>query len=140
MSRFMLDTNICVELLRGRAAAVFGRLRQLPVDDVAISGITLAELQYGVAKSARPSRHATLLSHFCAPVAILPFDSRAAEVYGEVRVALERKGTPIGPLDTLIAAHAMSRGMTLVTQLSQMIVISRRWRIFLHGNAGDFGR
>lgn len=111
----MLDTNICVELIRGRAPRVFHHLRQHRVDEVAISSITLAELQYGVAKSARPARHAVLLAEFCAPLAVLPFDDQAAEAYGQVRAALEGEGTPIGPLDTLIAAHALSLGVTLVT-------------------------
>jgi tRNA(fMet)-specific endonuclease VapC len=111
----MLDTNICVELLRGRAVRVFERLRKQRMDDVAISSITLAELQFGVAKSARPARNAVLLAEFCAPLAILPFDGRAAEIYGGVRRALEQNGTPIGPLDTLIAAHALALGLTLVT-------------------------
>ncbi len=62
-----------------------------------------------------PARNAVLLAEFCAPLEILPFDSRAAETYGSVRKALERDGTPIGPLDTLIASHAMSLAMTLVT-------------------------
>jgi tRNA(fMet)-specific endonuclease VapC len=111
----MLDTNICVELLRGRAMGVFERLRKLRADDVTISSVTLAELQYGVAKSARAARNAGLLAQFCAPLAILPFDGQAAEIYGSVRMALERIGTPVGPLDTLIAAHAITLGMTLVT-------------------------
>jgi tRNA(fMet)-specific endonuclease VapC len=111
----MLDTNICVELIRGRAARVFDRLRQHRVDAVAISSITLAELQYGVSKSARSARNAVLLAKFCAPLAIVPFDNQAAESYGSVRVSLEQTGKPIGPLDTLIAAHAMALDMTLVT-------------------------
>jgi tRNA(fMet)-specific endonuclease VapC len=113
--RFMLDTNVCVELLRGRAPALFQRLRRYEPDDVGLSSITLAELQYGVAKSARPDHNATLLAQFCAPLAILPFDSPAAEAYGTVRAALERSGTPIGPLDTLIAAHALALNLTLLT-------------------------
>ncbi len=111
----MLDTNICIALIRGRAPRVFDRLRQYPVDAVAISSITLAELQYGVAKSARPAQNSVLLAGFCAPLAILPFDNQAAETYGAVRAALERAGTPIGPLDTLIAAHALTLDLTLVT-------------------------
>jgi tRNA(fMet)-specific endonuclease VapC len=111
----MLDTNICVELIRGRAGRVFQRLRRHRVDEVAISSITLAELQYGVAKSARPEHHALLLAEFCAPLSIPPFDDRATEIYGQTRAALEREGTPIGPLDTLIAAHALSLGATLIT-------------------------
>lgn len=115
MTRYLLDTNICVELLRGRAVQAFEKLKHCRVDEVGISSITLAELQYGVAKTARPARHTALLAEFCAPLAILPFDSRAAEVYGAVRTTLERAGTPIGPLDTLIAAHALSLGITIVT-------------------------
>jgi tRNA(fMet)-specific endonuclease VapC len=111
----MLDTNVCVELIRGRAPGVFDRLRRHRVDEVAMSSITLAELQYGVAKSARPGGNAVLLVEFCAPLALLDFDSRAAETYGIMRATLERAGTPIGPLDSLIAAHALSLGVTLVT-------------------------
>jgi tRNA(fMet)-specific endonuclease VapC len=113
--RYLLDTNICVELIRGRAPAVFARLRRVAVDAVGISSITLAELQYGVAKSSNPARHEVLLTEFLAPLAVLPFDQLAAVSYGEVRAALERAGTPIGPLDTLIAGHALSREVTLVT-------------------------
>ena len=115
MTRFLLDTDVCVELLRGRAPHLFERLRRFEIDDIAISSITLAELQYGVAKSARPARHELLLAEFCAPLAILPFDSIAAETYGRVRAGLERAGTSIGPLDTLIAAYAISLHLTLVT-------------------------
>jgi tRNA(fMet)-specific endonuclease VapC len=115
MPRFMLDTSICVELLRGRAPAVLARMRSLDVDEVTISSITLAELQYGVAKSANPARHEVLLAEFCAPLDILPFDALAAETYGRTRTAIERNGTPIGPLDALIASHALSLHVTLVT-------------------------
>lgn len=115
MIRFLLDTNVCVELIRGRADQVFRRLQQHTVDEIGISSITLAELQYGVAKSARPGRNAMLLAKFCAPLAILPLDNAAAEAYGAVRAELERHGKPIGPLDTLIAAHALSLGVTLIT-------------------------
>lgn len=85
------------------------------MEDVAISAITLAELQYGAAKSTRPTHHAALLAEFCAPLTILPFDHLAVEVYGQLRATLEQAGTPIGPLDTQIAAHALSEHMILVT-------------------------
>jgi tRNA(fMet)-specific endonuclease VapC len=111
----MLDTNICVELLRGRAHKVFERLRRLRADEAAISCITLAELQYGVQRSSDPGRHTGLLAAFLAPLAILPFDQLAAESYGRVRADLAARGRPIGPLDTLIAAHALSVGATLIT-------------------------
>lgn len=113
--QFMLDTSICFELLRGRGQRVYARLRDFDADDISISSLTLAELQYGVAKTARPAHHQVLLAQFCAPLAILPFDNLAAEAYGEVRARLERAGTPIGALDTLIAAHALSRQLTVVT-------------------------
>ena len=115
MTRFMLDTNVCVDILRSHAADLFNRLRQFQIDEIAVSSITFAELQYGAAKSARPGRHQVLLAQFCAPLAILPFDNLAAESYGRVRTTLERAGTAIGPLDTLIASHALSLDVTLVT-------------------------
>ena len=115
MTRFMLDTDTCIELIRGQTPRHFQRLRTHPPDAVGMSAITLAELQCGVAKSSRPAHHATLLAEFCAPLAILPFEGSAAETYGSVRANLERAGTPIGPLDTLIAAHALSLQITLVT-------------------------
>jgi tRNA(fMet)-specific endonuclease VapC len=113
--RFMLDTHLCIDLMRGKSAAAFKRLRTLGVDEAGISTITLAELRYGAAKSARPAHHEALIIAFCAPLAIAPFDARASETYGNVRAALEAAGTPIGPLDTLIAAHALSVGATIVT-------------------------
>ena len=112
---YMLDTSICIPLLRGTAPALLQRMRQVPPDDVTISSITFAELQYGVARSARPAVQRDLLMRFCAPLAILPFDGAAAEAYGHVRAMLGRAGTPIGPLDTLIASHARSLGMTVIT-------------------------
>jgi len=113
--RCLLDTNICVELIRGRAPQVFNRLRQYPADAVALSSVTLAELEYGVARSPRPTHHAGLLAQFLAPLMVLSFDHRAASTYGRLRHALEQSGHPIGPLDTLIAAHALSLDVTLIT-------------------------
>lgn len=115
MKRYLLDTDICIDLLRGRAPGVFEHLRRRRIDQVAISSITLAELQYGVQKSNRPEYHQTLLIEFCAPLAIEPFDDVAAEAYGQVRADLERRGVGIGPMDTLIAAHAIRLNATLVT-------------------------
>jgi len=113
--RFLLDTNICIELARGRAPAVFARLRRRKIGTIGISAITLAELLYGVAKSRDPARNTVALAHFCAPLEICPFDHEASSSYGEVRTGLDRAGTPIGPLDTLIAAHAVALGATVVT-------------------------
>jgi len=113
--RFMLDTNLCIDLMRGKAAAAFSRLRKLPVDVAGVSTITLAELRYGASKSARRAHHESMIVAFCAPLALMTFDARAAEAYGELRATLERAGTPIGPLDMLIAAHAVALGATLLT-------------------------
>ncbi len=115
MIRCLLDTNICVELIRGRAPQVFNRLRQYSTDSVAISSVTLSELEYGVARSPRPAYHAGLLAQFLAPVMVLPFDHVAASTYGRLRHTLEQSGHPIGPLDTLIAAHALALEVTLIT-------------------------
>jgi len=93
---------------------VLARLRLLDVDEVAISGITMAELQYGVAKSADPVTYETLLAQFCSPFDGLLFDTLAAETCGRMRTAIEHHGTPIGPLESLTASRALSVGVTLL--------------------------
>jgi tRNA(fMet)-specific endonuclease VapC len=113
--QYVLDTNACIELIRQRSQRVLSRLQQCAPGSVGISSITLAELYYGVARSSDPQRNLLALTQFCAPIEILPFDDRAAAVYGTVRQSLEQKGTKAGPLDTLIAAHSLSEGATLVT-------------------------
>ena len=113
--RFMLDTNICIELIRKRSPSILRNLLLLKADDVCISSITLSELEYGVAKSISPDRNRAALLEFMAPVEVEPFTDSCAAVYGCVRAHLETKGTPIGALDTLIASHALSLGVTLVT-------------------------
>ena len=114
MIRYMLDTNVCVDLLRGRNRGIV-RYIERHADELAISTIVVAELQHGVFKSNNPTRHLNILANFFAPFEILPFDELAAGTYGRVRSSLERVGTPIGPLDTLIAAHALSLDCTMVT-------------------------
>ena len=113
--RFMLDTNLCIDLMRGKSAAAFKRLRALDADEAGISTITLAELRYGASKSSRTAYHESLIAVLCAPLEIAVFDDQAAEIYGSIRAALEASGTPIGPLDTLLAAHALALRATLVT-------------------------
>ena len=115
MIRYLLDTDICIEIIRGRSAAPLANLRRHRIGSVAISSITLAELQYGVARSRDPQRNRIALIHFLAPLEVLPFDQHAADAYGEFRADLERAGGPIGPLDTLIAAQALAEKLTLVT-------------------------
>lgn len=112
---WLLDTNICIYLIKRKPERVLRRLRALDISTVGVSSITVAELQYGVAKSARPEQNALALAALLAPLDILAFDDDAAAVYGAVRAALERAGTPIGSMDLLIAAHALALGRTVVT-------------------------
>jgi tRNA(fMet)-specific endonuclease VapC len=112
---YLLDTNACIEMIRGRSHRVISRLKQCAPGSVGISSITLGELYYGVERSSNPQRNLLALAQFCAPIEILPFDDRAAAVYGRVRQELEQSGFPAGPLDTLIAAHTLSEGTILVT-------------------------
>jgi len=115
MTRFLLDTSICIEVIRKRGGKVLERIRQCAIGDAGISAITLAELGHGVAKSVQPERNRLALNLFCAPLEILPFDDAAAGVYGHIRADLERRGQCIGPMDLLIAAHALSANVTLAT-------------------------
>ena len=113
--RYMLDTNICIYVIKHKPESVFRKLKKIKPEDVCISSITYAELAYGVEKSAQPERNRLALSMMLSSIEIVAFDDAAADEYGEIRSGLERKGTPIGSLDMLIAAHARSLGCTLVT-------------------------
>jgi tRNA(fMet)-specific endonuclease VapC len=111
----MLDTNICIYIIKKKPDQVIERLRHTRVPDVGVSSITLSELEYGAAKSARPEQNKLAIVEFLAPLEILPYDDMAAQEYGKVRVYLEKQGTPIGSMDMLIAAHALSLNCILVT-------------------------
>lgn len=113
--KYMLDTNICVYIIKKRPERVLDHLKEKMEDGLTISSITLAELEHGVHASARPEKNALALYQFLSITEILPFDDEAAAEYGKVRAMLQQKGTPIGPLDTLIAAHAKSRRLIIVT-------------------------
>ena len=115
MIRYILDTNICVELIRGRGKNILKKLRKCQVGDAGISTITLAELEYGVEKSIKPEQNRIALTEFCAPLEIVSFDDEAAGVYGRIRAKLERIGKIIGSLDMLIAAHAIAEDAVLIT-------------------------
>jgi tRNA(fMet)-specific endonuclease VapC len=112
---FVLDTNICIYLIKARPPEVLEHLRATPVARMALSAVTVAELMYGVEKSMHPARNREALAALLAPLRVEPFDDRASEVYGRVRAELERQGNPIGALDTMIAAHALALNATLVT-------------------------
>jgi len=113
--KYLLDTNICILLIRQKSQAVLQRLTRLPLTDVAVSAITVAELRYGVAQSRYVAQNQHALDYFLLPLTILPFDEKDAMTYGEIRAFLEAQGTPIGAIDTLLAAQAVSRRLILVT-------------------------
>ena len=114
---YLLDTDACIYLINRRAGheRLLSHVEKLEYGDVLISSITAAELEYGIAKSKRGADNRNRFALFIARFEIAPFDERAAAAYGPLRAALEIGGTPIGPLDTLIAAHALSLGATLIT-------------------------
>ena len=113
--KYMLDTNICIYLIKQKPPQLLRKFAELSFGDVGVSVITVAELQYGVQKSQYPEQNQQALGQFLIPLTIVDFDHYAAVAYGAIRAALERQGTPIGSLDTLIAAHAQSLDVTLVT-------------------------
>lgn len=112
---YMLDTNICIYTMKKNPPGVFENLRQLSPDSVGISAITEAELRFGMSNSSKPEHNHRILDEFLGPFQIVPFDTVAAAHYGEIRSHLKRQGTPIGNMDLLIAAHARSLSVTLVT-------------------------
>ena len=112
--RFMLDTNICIYAIKRRPAAVVAALRQHEAAGIGVSIVTVCELEYGAAKSGS-ARNVAALQQFLAPLTIADFDRAASRAYGTLRAWLEAAGTPIGPLDTQIAAHALALGVTLVS-------------------------
>jgi tRNA(fMet)-specific endonuclease VapC len=110
----LLDTNICIYIINTRPPEVLTRFREYRLGDIGISSVVLAELAFGVAKS-RSARNQSALDMFVTPLEILPFDANAGRAYGSLRATLEFNGHPIGALDTMIAAHALSLGAVLVT-------------------------
>lgn len=122
MLRYMLDTNLCIRVLRDRPQGLRERFNaEAPA--LCISTVTLAELLYGAEKSAAPAKNRQAVEGFGARLEVLPFDDTAAAHYGDIRATLERQGQVIGGYDMMIAAHARSRGLVVVT-----------------GNLGEFRR
>ena len=113
--RLLLDTNICIYIIKQQPANVINRFLEYQIGDIGISSITLSELRYGAAKSAHREINAKALDEFIIPLEVVLYDEAAAHVYGDIRATLEKAGTPIGSLDMLIAAQALSLGIPLVT-------------------------
>lgn len=113
--KYMLDTNICIYAIKHKPKGVIEALQKLDPDDVCISSVTYAELSHGVEKSNAVERNRVALTLFLSCIEIKSFDVNAADEYGRIRADLEKKGTPIGPLDMMIAGHAVASGCVVVT-------------------------
>jgi tRNA(fMet)-specific endonuclease VapC len=112
---FLLDTNACIDYLTARYQKVIERIQGSSPEDLLLSVVVVAELRYGADHSARRRTNHARIDALIEEIEPLDFDLRAAATYGRVRAQLEAGGTPIGPNDMLIAAHALSRGLTVVT-------------------------
>jgi len=111
----LLDTNICIYIIKRKPDEVLEHFQKYHPGDIGISSITLAELQYGVAKSQAQKRNVEALSEFLIPIEVLPFSESATQAYGSIRALLEQQKKIIGSMDLLIAAHAISLDAVLVT-------------------------
>jgi len=111
----MLDTNICIYIIKNRPQVVREKFQDFDIGELAISSITVSELYFGVYKSQYVEKNILALEHFLKPFDIVDYDFTAAIEYGKIRASLEKKGTIIGGLDMMIAAHALSLDMCLVT-------------------------
>ena len=113
--KLLLDTNICIYIIKQQPTAVLKHFLEYQIGDIGISSITLSELRFGVAKSTHREKNSKALDEFIIPLEVLSYDEAAAHAYGDIRATLEKAGTPIGSMDMLIAAHAVSLGIPLVT-------------------------
>jgi len=113
--KYMLDTNICIGLIRQKPASLIKRLTDCAPGDVGISTITVAELMHGAQKSSQVEKNLSALEQFLLPIEVADFDQNASVAYGFVRASLEQAGNLIGSMDMLIGAHALSLDVILVT-------------------------
>lgn len=113
--KYLLDTNICIYVIKKKPEIVIGHFKENKTGDIAISSITVAELYYGIEKSSKPEINKIALAEFLQPLVVIDYTQKDAESYGIIRTELEKKGTPIGAMDLLIASQALSRELILVT-------------------------
>lgn len=112
---YLIDTNICIYIMNNHPPKVIEKFKKVGVGEVGISSITVSELYYGVYKSPQVDKNSQRVGEFLQPFSILPYDENASRSYGIIRNELEKKGKVIGPLDMLIAAHALSNNLILIT-------------------------
>jgi tRNA(fMet)-specific endonuclease VapC len=113
--KFLLDTNICIYIIKQKPISVRQHFQTVKTVDMGISIVTLAELEYGAAKSQNPTTNRETLKAFCDPFEIVGLNQEDARIFGQIRAKLEKRGEPIGSYDLLIAAQAVNRCLTLVT-------------------------
>jgi tRNA(fMet)-specific endonuclease VapC len=113
--KYLIDTNICIYIMNNHPPEVLEKFKHIGVGEVGISSISVSELHYGACKSKKIEQNIKRLEEFLYPFDILTYDENASREYGKVRSQLEKKGQIIGPLDMLIAAHAISRELTIIT-------------------------
>jgi len=113
--RYLIDTNISIYIMNQRDQSLIQRFKKIPVGEICISSITLSELSYGVYKSSSVTKNKQRLKEFLMLFQILSFNNKSAEIYGQIRSQLEKKGQTIGSFDMLIASHAISEDLVLVT-------------------------
>ena len=112
---FLIDTNICIDIMNNHPPEVIQKFREIGVGNICISSITVSQLQYGACKSKQMKKNLKRLDEFLSPFEVLAYDENASNYYGKIRTNLEKQGYVIGPLDMLIAAHALSENLTLIT-------------------------
>ncbi|MEA3498173.1 MAG: type II toxin-antitoxin system VapC family toxin [Campylobacterota bacterium] len=115
MKDIMLDTNICIYIIKNKPKSVIEKFKEYDVGDISLSSITVSELYYGAYKSQYIEKNLLALEHFLQPFNIIEYDLKASIEYGQIRASLEKQGNIIGGLDMQIAAHARSLDMTLIT-------------------------
>jgi len=113
--KYLLDTNICIYLIKKKPVQLIEHITSCYLDEIAISSITLGELEYGVEKSKNTEKNRMALNEFLIPLNVFSFDSVAARIYGNIRAYLEKRGKIIGSLDMMIGAHALALEIILVT-------------------------
>jgi tRNA(fMet)-specific endonuclease VapC len=113
--KYMIDTDISIYLINNKPPKVLDHFRRHSPGDIVMSSITLSELKYGVKKSSKKKQNIAALNDFAQLIHVCDFDSQATDEYAEIRVYLESNGQPIGSMDMLIAAHALSLDLTLIT-------------------------
>lgn len=111
----MVDTNICIYLIKNKSEMLLQRIELQNTKNIGVSAISVAELEYGISKSLYPEKNRTALIEFLSSFEIIPFTDLDAEAFGNIRVYLNKRGTPIGPYDLQIAAQCISRDLILIT-------------------------